>query len=148
MKITIQASVAITILVGYIILTVIAVIDVINGGSSILFNVEMEQVLAIICGLVSAVVIAEFAVKGTENDTKFAFRTFGALKDTEANGQPDKYIELLSKCYVYSWLAMGLISLIIGLVQPNEATVLKSVGMEWLGLAVASTYAFFGLDPG
>ncbi len=145
MKITIQATVALSILIGYIILTCIAVIDVARGDLSKLFNSEMEQVLAIICGLVSAVIIAELAIKGKNNDTKFAFRTFGYTDVNRTNGANDNHSEIISRFYVYAWLGMGLISLIFGLVKPEEAIVLKSVGMEWLGLAVASTYSYFGL---
>jgi hypothetical protein len=45
-------------------------------------------------------------------------------------------------------LATGLIALIVGvIVFPDSNSTLREIGTTWLGLAVASGYAYFGISP-
>jgi hypothetical protein len=49
--------------------------------------------------------------------------------------------------YCGVWLLCGLAAFVVGLRHPKEVEALTSLGKAWLGLAVASGYAYFGIRP-
>ena len=64
------------------------------------------------------------------------------------DGEPNEWVTRLAIAYLVIWLVVGLISLVIGvMVYPNVSQALNDIGTTWLGLAIASGYAYFGIKP-
>jgi hypothetical protein len=105
------------------------------------FNDGMAQALAIVGGLVSALVIAELAA--TRPGEAPAAR---ALAD-DATGRTKLILKIVSAVYVLAWMGAGLTAFFVGLYHPKELPPLTNLGQAWLGLAVASAYAYFGIKP-
>ena len=105
------------------------------------FNDGMAQALSIVGGLVSALVIAELAA--TKPGEPPAAR---ALAD-DASERTKLILKVVSSCYILAWLVAGLVAFFTGLYHPKELPPLTTLGQAWLGLAVASAYAYFGIKP-
>jgi hypothetical protein len=105
------------------------------------FNDGMAQALAIVGGLVSALVIAELAA--TKPGDAPAAR---ALAD-DASDRTKSILKIVSAVYVLAWMGAGLTAFFVGLYHPRELPPLTNLGQAWLGLAVASAYAYFGIKP-
>lgn len=55
---------------------------------------------------------------------------------------------LLELAYLLVWLFTGLSALVVGvMIRPDVNTTLSDIGTTWLGLAVASGFAYFGVQP-
>jgi len=106
-----------------------------------LFNEGMAQALSVIGGLVSALVIAELAV--AKPGEPLAVRTFSE----GASQTAVKFTSIVAACYVLVWIGAGLTAFIVGLYHPKELPALTTLGQAWLGLAVSSAYAYFGIKP-
>lgn len=106
------------------------------------FNDGMAQVLAIVGGLVSALVIAELAV------TRPGEAPGGRVLAEDATGRAKLILKAVSAVYVLVWIGAGLAAFFIGLYHPKVLPPITSLGQAWLGLAVASSYAYFGIKPG
>jgi hypothetical protein len=101
----------------------------------------MVQTLNVIAGLVSALVIAELAVTQPGEAPMARVLADGA-------SQPSKTIlKTVTIAYVLVWLIAGLVAFMKGIYYPKALPALTSVGQAWLGLAVASAYAYFGIKP-
>lgn len=107
----------------------------------IAFNDVMAQALAIIGGLVSALVIAELAV------TRSGETPAAHMLVANAGQRATTVLKVISGLYVLAWLVAGLAALLVGMQHPHILQPLTSVGQSWLGLAVAAAYAYFGLQP-
>ncbi|MGH8191551.1 MAG: hypothetical protein ACREP2_08910 [Rhodanobacteraceae bacterium] len=105
------------------------------------FNDAMGQALALIGGLVSALVIAELAV--TRSGETPAAHVLAANPTPRAK----LALKVISGIYVLAWLVAGLAALLVGMWHPHTLQALTSVGQAWLGLAVAAAYSYFGLRP-
>ncbi|WHZ17962.1 MAG: hypothetical protein OJF55_000111 [Rhodanobacteraceae bacterium] len=105
------------------------------------FNDVMAQALAVIGGLVSALVIAELAV------TRSGEAPAAHLLVANASPRAKLALQVISGIYVFAWLVAGLAALLFGMRSPHTLQPLTSVGQSWLGLAVAAAYAYFGLRP-
>lgn len=105
------------------------------------FNDVMAQALAVIGGLVSALVIAELAI--TRSGETPAAHVLAA----NATPRAKLILKIVSTLYVSAWLVAGLAALLVGMQHPHVLRPLTSVGQSWLGLAVAAAYAYFGLRP-
>ncbi len=105
------------------------------------FNDGMAQALAIVSGLVSALVIAELAA--TKPGDAPAAR---ALAD-DASNRTKSILKIVSGIYVLAWMGAGLTAFFVGLYHPKELPPITNLGQAWLGLAVASAYAYFGIKP-
>jgi hypothetical protein len=105
------------------------------------FNDVMAQTLTVIGGLVSALVIAELAITkpGEVPVARVLSRTASPVSRT--------VLKAVTVVYVLVWLVAGLAAFMKGMYYPNVLPPLTSVGQSWLGLAVASAYAYFGLQP-
>lgn len=50
--------------------------------------------------------------------------------------------------YISVWIGVGLVALVVGVIQaPKANETLQAIGTTWLGIAVAVTYAYFGIKP-
>jgi hypothetical protein len=105
------------------------------------FTPGIVNIVTIIGGLVSALVVAQLAItKPGENP---------ALMELQAGAgdQAKNLVTALAVAYLVVWLFIGLIALIIGvMIFPDSNATLGEIGTTWLGLAVANGYAYFGIS--
>lgn len=99
----------------------------------------MLNVLTIIGGLVSALVISKLSVTTPGADpaliSYFGDETPGLVK-------------AIIWAYLFFWTFIGLLALVVGvLIFPETCKTLSQFGTTWLGTAVAAGWAYFGLDP-
>ena len=106
------------------------------------FREGITLVVTLIGGLISALVVAKLA-ETSPGETPQLMR----LPENASRGT-QKASSLLAVGYLMVWLLCGLAALIIGvMVFPGISNTLADIGTTWLGLAVASGYAYFGLSP-
>lgn len=105
------------------------------------FNDGMAQTISIVGGLVSALVIAELAI------TKPGEAPVARVLKHSASDTSKTVLRIVTMSYVLVWILAGLFTFFVGLYHPKELPVLTTMGQGWLGLAVASSYAYFGLKP-
>ena len=105
-----------------------------------IFNERMASALALIGGLVSALVIAELAI--TKPGDAPAARAFVGL-----NLQPSLILKIVTLTYLAVWICVGLAAFVVGLQHDNTLQALTDLGQSWLGLAVAAAYSYFGIQP-
>lgn len=99
----------------------------------------MIYVLTTVGGLVSALVVSKMTITAPGSDPA-VFRHLG-------EGQP-LIINYIVWCYLIIWTITGLVSLVIGvIIYPDVCKTLSDLGTTWLGIAVASGYAYFNIDP-
>ena|SRR5206468_3698839 len=106
-----------------------------------MFTDGMIQVLTLVGGLVSALVIAELAItKGFEVPMKRFYSHLAPEKQTA--------VKSLIVIYLVVWLVAGLAAFVVGQLQhPKVLQPLTDLGQSWLGIAVAAAYSYFGIDP-
>lgn len=102
----------------------------------------MVTVLTLVGGLVSALVVAELAAtKRGENPA-----TRGL--DAKASSGVKHLVTVLTGLYLLVWLVAGLSAFVVGFMQhPGVLQPLTDLGQAWLGLAIATVYAYFGINP-
>jgi len=106
------------------------------------FSSGLVYVATTIGGLVSALVIAKLAI------TKPGKNPGIMRMAVNADGEPNLWVTRLSIAYLIIWLVVGLLALVVGaMLYPNVNQTLNDLGTTWLGLAVASGYAYFGIKP-
>lgn len=105
------------------------------------FTDPMAAALALIGGLVSALVIAELAI--TKPGEPPLARTVGA----NSSKARISTLTVLTFGYLGVWTLIGLVAFIVGLNHPSVLQPLTDLGNSWLGLAVAAGYAYFGISP-
>lgn len=105
------------------------------------FTRPMGSAMALIGGLVSALVIAELAV------TKPGEVVLQRALDVRQPVEPQKrLLQILTTAYLAVWTLAGLAAFIVGLNHPDTLQSLSDLGNAWLGLAVAAGYAYFGIN--
>jgi hypothetical protein len=109
--------------------------------SAAYFNDGMAQTLSTVGGLVSALVIAELAV------TKPGEAPVARVLAADASERSKGILRAVTAAYIITWIAAGLFAFVVGLYHPKELPPLTTLGQAWLGLAVASSYAYFGIKP-
>lgn len=105
------------------------------------FNDRMASSLALIGGLVSALVIAELAV------TKPGEAPAARLVAPDMHQKGKGLMKIVSGLYLLVWLATGLSAFIFGylMAEPETLPPLSDLGQTWLGVAVGAGYAYFGV---
>lgn len=106
------------------------------------FSSGLVYVVTTIGGLVSALVIAKLAnAKPGESPALM-------LTAEETSEWTAKLASYLAAAYLIVWMSAGLAALLVGvMIFPDSNSTLSDIGTTWLGLAVASGYAYFGLSP-
>ena len=94
--------------------------------------------MSVLGGLVSALIISELAV--TEPG-----QTPGSRMLQSESSKAKNVFRWTTGFYICAWLATGAWAFWVGLSYPNALPALTSVGQAWLGLSVASAYAYFGI---
>lgn len=105
------------------------------------FNPGMEQALAVITGLVSALVIAELAV------TPVGVVPAARLLPANCGIHAKTILRWVTGIYLVVWLVGGVVAFVIGLLRPDALPALTHVGQAWFGIAVAAAYAYLGIKP-
>lgn len=104
------------------------------------FNDVKSQAMSVLGGLVSALIISELAV------TKPG-EVPGSRVLTANSSRARNVLRWTTWFYIVAWLITGASAFWTGLNYPDALPALTSVGQAWLGLSVASAYAYFGLSP-
>ncbi len=106
------------------------------------FTSGFANVLAIVGGLVSALVIAELAL--TKPGEAPLARVFGIGSNVKAAA----VLKWVTRCYLLIWLACGAAAFVVGTMQhPDVLPALTDLGKSWLGLAVAAGASYLGITP-
>lgn len=146
MKLLFGGLIAIILLGLYFYATLLAVLAAYNGNPA-LFTPGIAATMTTVGGLVSALVIAELAVTNPGEAPGTRALTKAAAGDTVSD-QSKKVLTWISSAYVLIWIVLGLSAYVVGVMEkPDTVAALTSHGQAWLGLAVASAYAYFGLTP-
>jgi hypothetical protein len=114
----------------------------VRPDKAIEFSSGLIYVATMIGGLVSALVIAKLAITKPGKNP-------GVMRvAANAEGEPNEWVTRLAVAYLVIWLVAGLLALIVGtMLYPKVNQTLNDLGTTWLGLAVASGYAYFGIKP-
>ena len=106
------------------------------------FPAGRVAVVTTIGGLVSALVVSRLAI--TEPGDFPRIMPFTKSSDREQSW----LVTVLSALYLGVWLIVGLAALVVGLMMyPEVNQTVSDIGTTWLGLMVASGYAWFGIKP-
>lgn len=109
------------------------------------YNDQMASSLALIGGLVSALVIAVLAA--TKPGEAPGLHVLSADKQQHASARTKMVLRAVTGLYLTVWLIAGLSAFFVGyLWHPNILPALTDLGQGWLGIAVGAGYAYFGID--
>lgn len=104
------------------------------------FTSGMAATMAIVGGLVSALVIAELAL------TKPGEPPAARILNANPSEQAKSILKAITFVYLLAWTILGLVAFVIGFMQnPGILQPLTDAGQSWLGLAVAAAYAYLGI---
>ncbi len=150
MKAAFGAIVCTVLLIIYVYLVYVGVDVVICAGSDSCtsptpadFNDRMASSLALIGGLVSALVIAELAA--TKPGEAPAARL---LSPQQRSPMAKRVLTIITGVYLSVWLLAGLLAFFYGYLNsdPGLLPPLADLGQAWLGIAVGAGYAYFGIE--
>lgn len=114
----------------------------VDSAVAIDFPSGLVFVVTTIGGLVSALVIAKLTI--TEPGKNPGIMRLAARD----GGTQSAWVTWLALAYLAIWLIVGLAALVAGvMLYPKVNQTLNDIGTTWLGLAVASGYAYFGITP-
>jgi hypothetical protein len=139
-------------IIAYILLALYAVtliwmiLQVLDAGSNngeIEFNSGIIYVVTTVGGLVSALVVAKLTITQPGENP-------GLINITgQTENKVLKTTTFLTNLYLAVWILVGLSALIVGvMIYPDTNNTISDIGTTWLGLAVSSGYAYFGIKPG
>lgn len=140
------------ILLGLYVYAVQFAISVVNclstSGCTLLttanFTDGFGTTMTTIGGLVSALVIAELAI--TKPGEVPMARALNAQPSAKASWTGT--LKWVTGFYLLVWVAAGFFAYLFGAMwYPGKLQSLTDLGQSWLGLAVASAYAYFGIKP-
>ena len=139
------ASMLLGLYAGTLVYMIWRVIDVGSKGGTteqIIFAEGLVAVVTAAGGLVAALVVSQLAVT-TPGDNPGITRIGASPGETQ-----NWWVTLLVWLYLSVWLVVGLAALVFGvMVYPGVSTTVSDIGTTWLGLAVASGYAYFAIRP-
>jgi hypothetical protein len=105
-----------------------------------IFNIQ-----SIVYGLVSALVVATLAAT-RPGDVP------AGMDGQSLSGNALRVSQIISSLYVAIWMACGTAALFVGVFQypsidqVHLSSALSTLGLTWVGLAVAASYAYFGIN--
>jgi hypothetical protein len=143
MKLLFGGAIAI-ILLGLYVYAVLYAVMVVTGLNPGPVTEGYASTMTTVGGLVSALVIAELAItKPGEAPVARAL-----ISDNQPTGATaTRILTLVTGVYLLVWVLTGLTAYVIGAMwHPGTVQHLTDLGQSWLGLAVASAYAYFGIS--
>jgi len=137
------AVIVVILLVLYVLLTgfAISLLDCSEPNCRDAFTDSMASGLAMIGGLVSAVVIAELGLPQPYNVP------FSRVLGDDPTKLQLTLLKIMTFLYITVWLGVGLWVLVATWKKPAEIPALTALARSWFGLAVAAGYVYFGLKP-
>jgi hypothetical protein len=106
------------------------------------FDKGVVNIVTLIGGLVSALVISSLTIAAPGDSPATT------LMVQSSSNFEKQILNWMVIAYLFVWLGTGLMALVVGvMLYPNSSSTLGEIGATWLGLAVASAYAYFGLKP-
>lgn len=105
------------------------------------FNDVMANYLSTSGGLVSALVVTELAV------TKPGEIPASQLLAQSASARSKVILRWVTGIYLLVWIVAGVIALLVAMFHPTTLPALTNVGHTFFGLAIAASYAYFGVKP-
>lgn len=111
-----------------------------NGCQQQDFTEGIIYVVTTIGGLVSALVVSKLTITEPGDNP-------GIIRAAEEHKEI-RWATKLVIAYLAVWVLTGITALIVGvMVHPKINNTLSDIGTTWLGLAVASGFAYFGVKP-
>ena len=108
------------------------------------FNENMSSALALIGGLVSALVVSELAA--TSPGEMPGARLLAP--EVDRNSAMARRLEVVVVAYMIVWTAAGAAVFVYAyLLNPKALPPLTNLGQAWLGIAVGAAYAYLGIKP-
>jgi len=133
------------ILLGLYVFAVVYAIMVVLGISAGPFTDGFAATMTTVGGLVSALVIAELAV--TKPGEAPVARALAPAGGDPASPTAMNVLTGVTGVYLLVWVIIGLAAYVVGaMLHPGKLQHLTDLGQAWLGLAVASAYAYFGIS--
>lgn len=106
------------------------------------FTEGLIHVVTFIGGLISALVVSKLTITTPGENPAMLQSTKGQSRSIQTTSTT------LISLYLGVWVITGLAALVVGvMLYPGINSTLSDIGTTWLGIAVASGYAYFGLDP-
>jgi hypothetical protein len=100
---------------------------------------SISLLLQTLGALVAAVVVSELAVTKPKDSP-------GTRIAAELPAGQQSTAKVLVSLYILAWLASGLALIVMGWIQNPTVPQVVSAAKEWLGFAIAATYAYFGVS--
>jgi hypothetical protein len=133
------------ILLGLYVFSVVYALMVVLGTSPGPFTDGFAATMTTVGGLVSALVIAELAV--TKPGEAPVARALAPTDGQPAGVTAMRVLTGVTSVYLLVWVVIGLAAYVVGaMMYPGKLQHLTDLGQAWLGLAVASAYAYFGIS--
>jgi len=106
------------------------------------FSPQLASTMAVIGGLVSALVVSELAI------TKPLTFPLARSIDPNPGRIPKNVLAIVTACYLIVWALTGVSAFVVGYLQhPGALQQLTDLGQGWFGVAVASVYVYLGIKP-
>ncbi len=110
------------------------------------FGEGIIYVVTTVGGLVSALVISKLTITKPGDNPAVVLMTEAV--DEDGITKTSLLATSLTLLYIIVWIFTGLIALILGvMIYPDANSTISDLGTSWLGLAVAASYAYFGISP-
>jgi len=109
--------------------------------AAVAFTSKTASALALIAGLVSALVIAELAI------TPPGEAPLARTLDTNVSATRKYALTGVTFAYLAVWTIVGLAALLVGVRYDNVHQAVTDLGQSWFGFAIAAGYSYFGIDP-
>ena len=106
----------------------------------------VSSTLDTVSGLVSALVIAELAITQPGSLPGTRGLVGPGPGDSVADVATTRNAGYIGVIYVLVWITVGLAAFVVGvMLDTGKVKSLTDYGQEWLGLAVAAGYSYFGI---
>lgn len=143
-----RAGLALAALLGFVYLYGRAMIESVSAGSSPVYSEGYIYVATILAGLVGGVAALGLGQSGVNGIRRQA--VWRALGRTLAPFQTENVQNTLAIVYTVVYIVAGIAALLVWITAPAEQPVhemIRNLALIFLGLAIATAQAFFGLQP-
>lgn len=141
-------------LYAYVVYIAICPDCVCENAAPVSLTEGQKSIVSLVGGLVSALVVGLLAATPPgESPDRIVLASVQTVKLTSDETQPSELAKTITKvityAYLFTWLIIGMGAVYYGLLKECKASApeLAEVANSWLGIAIASAYAFFGIRP-